>query len=132
MINPAKSVNSKDDQARFQTRPAHGDGAMTAAYGGWQWGKGSYSAPIDLVGALAPAFTFSATFANPNQLRGDMPVVVTIPSTVAPTSLMNLTGDLAPQIVLSSFLGTTIVLGGDLPPASRWPRAWLWAALGAG
>ena len=88
---------------------------MTAAYGGWQWGKGAYSAPLDLVGALAPAMTFSATFANPNMLRGDMPVAVTIPSTVAPTSLMNLTGDLAPQIVLSSFLGTTIVLGGDLP-----------------
>ena len=89
---------------------------MTAAYGGWQWGKGSYSAPIDLVGALAPAFTLSATMANPNALRGDMPVIVTIPGATF-TETLNLVGNLAPQIGINSAnLGTAINLSGAALP----------------
>ena len=87
---------------------------MTAAYGKWQWGKGSYSASIDLTGALAPAFILSATFANPNALRGDMPLAVTIPNT-RPTLTLALSGNLAPQIAMSGIPGTDLTLAGDLP-----------------
>ena len=49
---------------------------------------------------MAPVVTFSATFANPNPLAGDMPVVVTI-GDMSATLALNLTGDLAPQIDFS-------------------------------
>ena len=87
---------------------------MTAAYGKWQWGKGTYSAPIDLAGALAPAMTFSATMAFPNMLSGDMPVAVSIGSALL-SEFINLTGGLVPQIALSGYLGTDLTLVGDLP-----------------
>ena len=90
---------------------------MTAAYGKWQWGKGTYSAPIDLAGALAPTMTFSATMAFPNMLSGDMPVAVSIGSALL-SELINLTGGLVPQIALSGpYLGTSLTLAGDLPIA---------------
>jgi hypothetical protein len=87
---------------------------MTTAYGKWKWGKGTYSAPIDLHGALAPAFTFSATFANPNALRGDLPVAVTVSDALLSLQIP-LSGDFAPQITLGGYLGSDLALTGDLP-----------------
>ena len=106
---------------------------MTAAYGKWQWGVGTYSASIDLAGHMPTVFTFSATLANPNPLAGDMPVVVTIGDMSASLAL-NLTGDLAPQIDISGLLAGVVLVGGDLPVdvtlAAQMGSGPLWGPIG--
>ena len=87
---------------------------MTAAYGKWLWGVGTYSASLDLVGNLAPGVGLFATTANPVALAGSMPVAVTLGDAAA-SSLINLTGDLAPQIAVGGLLAGTVAIGGDLP-----------------
>jgi hypothetical protein len=87
---------------------------MTTAYGKWKWGKGTYSAPIDLVGAVAPAMTFSGTMAFPNMLSGDLPVAVTVSDALL-TLQIPLSGGFAPRISLDGHLPSILGLAGDLP-----------------
>ena len=87
---------------------------MTSVYGQWLWGKGTYSAPIELVGNLAPGVGLFATTANPVVLAGTMPAAVTLGDAAA-SSLIGLTGDLAPQIAIGGLLAGTVAIRGDLP-----------------
>ena len=87
---------------------------MTAAYGKWLWGVGTYSASLDLVGNLAPGVGLFATTANPVVLAGTMPVAVTLGDAAA-SSLVSLTGALAPQIAINGLLAGTVIMSGDLP-----------------
>ena len=87
---------------------------MTAAYGKWLWGVGTYSAPLDLVAAMTPVVTFGATMANPNLLAGDMPVAVTI-GDASLFMTIGLIGDIAPKIAINGLLAGTVTFGGDVP-----------------
>jgi hypothetical protein len=91
---------------------------MSAYYNIGPYGVAHYSkgSVYSLAGNLAPSLVFSATFAAPAALVGNLPVFVTLPpAAITFGNPVLLSGDLRPSVSLHASLAYTAGLAGNLP-----------------